>query len=194
MLCTLWWFKPDKAPTQWSETFSIYYELVANPCFARNDCWPSHCWLLILSPPGSTVKCWSSIASLLTIDPLTVDCWSTPPRINSQQCWSSIASLLTVDCWPSHCWLLIHPPRINSQQCWLLIASLLTVDPLTVDCWSSPPTTDSNFVIFNILILAKPPDVYKMITKPSAWSQSVNMKLCLLEGFFCWHKGSVQNQ
>ena len=158
----------------------------------------------------------------MTVDPLTVDCWSSPPQDqqstvlivdcltvdhrpshcwllvhppgSSQQCWSSIASLLTVDCWPSHCWLLIHPPRINSQQCWLLIASLLTVDPLTVDCWSSPPTTDSNFVIFNILILAKPPDVYKMITKPSAWSQSVNMKLCLLEGFFCWHKGSVQNQ
>ena len=91
------------------------------------DCWPSHCWLLILPPPESSQQCWSSITSLLTINPLTVDCWS------------SIASLLTVDPLTVDCWsliaslLTIDPLTVD---CWSSIASLLTVNPLTVDCWS----------------------------------------------------------
>ena len=113
------------------------------------DCWPSHCWLLILPPQINSQQCWSLITSLLTVDPshcwllivnrLTVDCWSSPPE-SSQQCWSSITSLLTinpltVDCWSSIASLLTIDPL--TVDCWSSITSLLTVDPLTVDCWSS---------------------------------------------------------
>ena len=116
------------------------------------------------------IDCWLLTLCTLTVDPLCVDCWPLyidcrpslhwlltlsaltvdlpPPQ--DQQSTVLIVNHLTVDHWPSHCWLSI-PPRINSQQCWLLIASLLTIDPLTVGCRSSPPT-DSNFVIFNILM------------------------------------------
>ena len=81
---------------------------------------------------------WKCILNL-TVDPLTVDCWSSP-QINSQQCWSLIASLLTinpltVDCWSLITSLLTVDPL--TVDCWSSIASLLTVDPLTVDCWSS---------------------------------------------------------
>ena len=123
--------------------------------------YPQCNWLLILSalivdpPQINSQQCWSSIASLLTIGPLTVDCWSAPPGSTVEQCL--IIDCLTVDHWPSHCWLLIPPgstvnsvdhqsphcwlstlslltvwsipPRINSQQCWSSITSLLTVDP-----------------------------------------------------------------
>ena len=82
---------------------------------------------------------WKYISNL-TVDPLTVDCWSSPPRINSQQCWSSITSLLTINCLTVDCWSLITSLLIVNPltvDCWSLIASLLTIDPLTVDCWSS---------------------------------------------------------
>ena len=129
-------------------------------------------------------QCWSSVASLLTVDPLTVDCWSSIASLLTfnpltVDCWSLIASLLTfnpliVDRQPSHCWLLIaslltadSPPpppppgsTVNSvdhqlPHYWLLIVDRLTVDRRPSHCWlSTLPPTDSNFVIFNILILS----------------------------------------
>ena len=100
------------------------------------DHWPSHCWsspspqnqqsaVLIIDHFTvdhwpSLLTGWLSIASLLTINPLTVDCWSL------------ITSLLTV-----------NPLTID---CWSSITSLLTVEPLTVDCWSSPPESTVNSV------------------------------------------------
>ena len=88
---------------------------------------------------------WKCISNL-TVDPLTVDCWSSPWNQQStvliidhqpSHCWLLIIDCLTVDHWPFHCWLLIidclnvdHWP----SHCWLLINS---VDCLTVDCWSS---------------------------------------------------------
>ena len=100
------------------------------------DCWSS--------PPESSQQCWLLIASLLTVDPITVDCWSLIASLLTVDpltidCWSSIASLLTidpltVDCWPSHCWLLILPPPW-SQQCWLSITSLLTIGALCPEQW-----------------------------------------------------------
>ena len=137
------------------------------------DHWPSHCWLLICPPPR--IK-----STVLIVNHLTVDHW--PPH-----CWPLIVDCLTVDnSQPSHCWLLIallltinpltvdcwsSPPgsTVNSvdrqlPHCWSLIASLLTVDPLTVDCRPSPPT-DSNFVIFNILMVPdEPPAVADAIS------------------------------
>ena len=101
-------------------------------------------------------QCWSSIASLLSVDPLTVDCWPLPTQdeVNSVDHWSPqgwplTLSLLNVDCQSPHCWLstlslltvdhrlphcwLLTPLTVD---CWSLITSLLTTDPLTVDCWS----------------------------------------------------------
>ena len=128
-------------------TLSSLHQLSIPPRSTVNsvDHWLPHCWPLI-------VNC------------LTVDHWPS-------HCWLLIVDCLTVDCWPSHCWLLTlslltvdPPPQINSQQCWSSIASLLTVDPLTVDCRPSPPT-DSNFVIFNILMVPdEPPAVADAIS------------------------------
>ena len=119
------------------------------------DCWSSLHWLLI-PPRINSQQCWSSIASLLTIGPLTVDCWSGPPRINSEQCWSLIASLLTIDPLTVGCWSPQDQQSTSvdhqSPHCWLSTLSLLTVDPspqdqqstvliidhLTVDCRPSP--------------------------------------------------------
>ena len=138
------------------------------------DCWPSHCWLLIWLPPGSTVNsvdrqlllCWLLTLSLLTVDLPPQDKQSTVLIVNhlSVDCWHSLCWLLiwlppgstvnSVDRQLPFCWLLtlslltvdLAPPRINSQQCWSSIAFLLTVDPLTVDCWSAPPGSTVNSV------------------------------------------------
>ena len=139
------------------------------------QCWlsnPSHCWLLTLL----TVDCWSSPprSTVNSVDHQSPHCWLLTLTVDHWpfHCWLLIVDHLTVDCWPSHCWLLtlslltVDPPcpRINSQQCWLSIASLLTVNPLTVDCRPSPPT-DSNFVIFNILMVPdEPPAVADAIS------------------------------
>ena len=125
----------------WQTSSGIFLELVANPCSTRNDSGAQRS--LELPPESETVDhrlphCWPltlslltvdhQSASLLTVDTLTVDCWSSPSgsTVTVLICWS--LSLLTVD--PPHCWLLI----INR----LTVDSLI---PLTVDCWYPPGST-----------------------------------------------------
>ena len=106
----------------------------------------------------------SKCISNLTVDPLTVDCWSFPPQstvnsvdCRSPHCWPLTLSLLTVDHQSPHCWLLtlslltVDPPWdqqstvliINHlivdrqpSHCWLLIVDRFTVDHRPSHCWS----------------------------------------------------------
>ena len=109
----------------------MYNELVANPCYARNV-------LGGVNPPRSaeaivfSQQKWKS-----TVDPLSVDCW--PPQDQHRQSPFHVK----VDCWSSLCQLSIPPGST------VLIASTLIVDCLSIDCQSTP-TTDFDFLIFNI--------------------------------------------
>ena len=97
------------------------------------------CW----SPP-----CWALITSMLSVDCLYVDHWSTPPQ--DQQCWlplhwSLIASTLSINL-PLNQLLICPHPRINSVDC------------LCIDHWSSITFVSivnqlPTFLIFNIRML-----------------------------------------
>ena len=92
---------------------------------------------------------WKCISNL-TVDPLTVDCWSSPPEstVNSvdhwlPHCWLLTLSLLTVDCQSPHCWpstlslLTVDHLTVDHwpSHCWLLIINCLTVDHQPSHCW-----------------------------------------------------------
>ena len=122
-------------------------------------CWPSHCWLSICPPRINSQQCWLSVTSLLTIDPLTVDYWSTLPG----------STVNSVDC--------------QSPHCWPSIASLLTIDPLTVDCQSAPQDQQSTVLIVNHLTVDHWPfHCWLLILPPT-----INTKYALAKWSRFWH-------
>ena len=153
----------------------ILTQLVANPCYARNVLWG------VLPPPINRGHHLFMQKWKVTVDPLYVDCWSTPPMINSVDHLSInclYVNCLYVNCQLPLCQSLICSPPKDQQCQWpphqlplhwssiastliidspppgstVLISSLLIINRLYIDHWSSHPP-GSTVLIASALIV-----------------------------------------
>ena len=131
---------------------------------------------------------WKCISNL-TVDPLTVDCWSAPPPPRS--------TVNSVDCRLSHCWpltlslLTVDPPQdqvnsvdCQSPHCWPLTLSLLTVDPF-------PPQDQQSAVLIVDCLTVDHWPCHCGLLPPPPQNQHRQLPFHMKEKVACWSSPSL---